>query len=941
MKEAANMEKKVLDWKEYLNIARQAVAEGIVLLENNNGVLPLPKNEKVSIFGRIQTHYYKSGTGSGGMVNVSKVTDIVEGLKESNAVVINESLREVYEKWEETHPFDEGEGWGKEPWSQEEMEVSEELAKQAADCSDTAIVIIGRTAGEDRDNHDEKGAYCLTDVEEQMLKNVRKYFSRMVVLLNVGGIIDMNSFDQCRPDAILYVWQGGMTGGSGVADVLTGKVSPSGKLTDTIAKKIKDYPSDANFGDPKRNFYQEDIFVGYRYFETFAKDRVRYPFGYGLSYTTFSIEKKEEQVNLDEGVITLLVTVTNTGAYAGKEVVQVYAKAPQGKLGKASRVLVAFDKTECLQPGESEVLTFTIPMCNMASYDDSGVTGHAYAFVLEEGNYELYVGSDVRSASNMITFTLPECKVVEQLSQALAPVEAFERDKAVEQEDGSISLVKEEVPLLQVMEEERRKKSLPEELKKNTEEKIMLADVAEGKQSLDDFVAQFHDEDLASIIRGEGMGSSRVTAGTASAFGGVSDSLTSYGIPAVCCDDGPSGMRLDSGAKAFSLPNGTMLGCTFNVRLMEQLYALLGLEMISNHVECLLGPGMNLHRHPLNGRNFEYFSEDPYLTGQMAAGQLKGLKNQGVSGTIKHFCANNQEYKRRVTDSIVSERALRELYLKGFEIAVKSGYADSIMTTYGSVNGLFTAGNYDLNTTILREQWGFDGIVMTDWWASINMRGQEQNMTDFAQMARSQNDLYMVCPDGATNASGDNTLEALENGEIPRAELQRCAKNIVSFVMKSEAMKRQMGTGTTVEIINKPQDEDDIDAKDVEFITLDKSITIDLGDKESKAGTNYILAFDVQTFGSYHVTLTGSSELSELAQIPCTLFILGTPITSFTFNGTGGEDVSITKKIYCLERFRVMRLYVAKNGVKLKNIKFELTDEVIDPEKRDYWVEDL
>ena len=920
------MAKKILDWNQYLACARRAVAEGIVLLENRNQVLPLQEGTRVSIFGRIQTHYYKSGTGSGGMVNVSKVTNIVEGLMESDVVTVNEELLNTYKKWEESHPFDEGEGWGNEPWSQEEMEVSEELVKQAAGQSDVAIVIIGRTAGEDQDNSDTKGAYRLTDIEEDMLSKVRSSFSKMVVLLNVGGIIDMNYFDTCKPDAVLYVWQGGMTGGSGTADVLTGKVSPSGKLTDTIAYHIEDYPSHEYFGDEVRNYYCEDIYMGYRYFETFAKDKVKYPFGYGLSYTSFSLSSKEAFAAIEKQCLSLTVNIKNTGDYEGKEVVQIYVEAPQGKLGKASRQLIAFAKTKALLPGEEEEISFSIPFSRFASYDDSGVTGHPYSYLLEQGSYHIFIGNDVRCSSNVFSFPLEKDLILETVGQALAPVLPFERYRAVPLENEEYEIAKEAVPLLQEMEDSRRLAKLPQNLELTGDQGIKLSDVLSGERSMDEFIAQLDDEDLACLIRGEGMGSNRVTAGTAAAFGGVSDRLVSMGVPAVCCDDGPSGMRLDSGAKAFSLPNGTMLGCTFNPDLLEELYSFLGMEMIYNRVECLLGPGMNLHRYPLNGRNFEYFSEDPYLTGVMAIAQLKALKSQGVGGTIKHFCANNQEKKRRESDTVVSERALRELYLKGYEMAVKSGYADSIMTTYSALNGLWTAGNYDLATTILREEWGFCGIVMTDWWAAINERNQERNFTNFAAMARSQNDIYMVCPDSSTNSPGDNTVASLKDGTLTIGELQRNAKNILTYVMHSQAMKRLLKTADDIEIINRPAEDDDFDIHDIEFTPLEDEVTIDLTDRESKADTSYIFALDVKHLGDIEVTLTGSSSLGELAQIPCTLFKTGSAAATFTFHGTAGEEVSIKKDIHCMNRFAVMRLYVAKNGVELKKIHFKVVE---------------
>ena len=280
---------KTLDWDKYLKTAARVVSEGIVMLKNEHQALPLKPGEEIALFGRIQFHYYKSGTGSGGMVNVSKVTNIVDGLL-ANGIKLNQELLDVYRKWDNENPFDLGDGWGKEPWSQREMPLEDSLAAHIADHCQTAIAVIGRTAGEEQDNSLTEGSYLLSSDEKQMLSTVRRHFPKMIVLLNVGNIIDMNELLEIAPDAILYVWQGGMTGGTGTADVLTGRVSPCGKLTDTIAKHVKDYPSAPYFGDPVRNFYSEDIYVGYRYFETFAPDKVLYPFGFGLSYTTFRLE---------------------------------------------------------------------------------------------------------------------------------------------------------------------------------------------------------------------------------------------------------------------------------------------------------------------------------------------------------------------------------------------------------------------------------------------------------------------------------------------------------------------------------------------------------------------------------------------------------------------------------------------------------------------------
>lgn len=904
--------KRTLDWEQYLEASARAVSQGVVLLKND-GALPLKKDGETAVFGRIQLHYYKSGTGSGGMVNVSKVVGITDGLTEAGYKV-NQKLLDIYTQWDSEHPFNYGEGWGGEPWSQEEMPLTDDIVKSAAETSDTAIVIIGRTAGEEMDNKLEKGAFLLSDLEEDMLKKVAAVFPKTVVLLNTAGLIDMGFMDRYDVSAVMYVWQGGMVGGTGTAMALTGEVSPSGKLPDTIAYSVHDYPSDKFFGSGEEDCYGEDIYVGYRYFETFAKDKVRYPFGFGMSYTTFDISA---EFSAADGVVTANVTVKNTGSVPGREVVQIYCEAPQGRLGKPARVLCGFDKTWTIKPGDSETLTIEIPVESLASYDDSGVTGHRYCWLLEGGTYRFYVGSDVRSAGECFSLEIPET-VVEQCRSALGPVTPFKRMK-----NSSGSVVFEDVPLTPDPEPHSHAE-LPAEIPQTGDRGIRLADVYNGKNTLEEFTAQLTDYDLSCIIRGEGMGSPKVTAGTAAAFGGVSDELQALGIPCGCCDDGPSGMRLDCGTKAFSLPNGTLLASTFDRQLLMELYTLMGLEMHTNQVDCLLGPGMNIHRHPLNGRNFEYFSEDPFLTGSLAAAQLAGLHSTGVDGTIKHFCGNNRETHRHTLDSIISERALREIYLRGFEIAVKQGEAKTIMTTYGKVNGVWTAGNYDLVTNILRGEWGFDGFAMTDWWADINRRGKPADRSDFAAMAMAQNDVYMVTADGAHNA--DNTLASLESGELTRGELQRNAMNILRMLLTTHAMKRLMGIDDTTEIINRPEDSGDVDSTDITFYDVDEQFTLDLGGMTTEKGSSYAFGLNVVKPGVYRAVITASSTLSELAQTSVTLFALGSPSGTYTFNGTGGKPVEQSRNANFLSNFMSIRLYFGGSGLVLHNIRFELVE---------------
>lgn len=905
--------KRTLDWDKYLETSARAVSGGIVMLKND-GALPLKQGGTAAVFGRIQLHYYKSGTGSGGMVNVSKVIGITDGLLDAG-YKLDEQLLNAYREWDEQNPFDYGEGWGGEPWSQKEMPLTDELVGGAASRADAAIVIIGRTAGEEMDNKLEKGAFLLSDLEEDMLRRVTSAFDKTVGLLNTGGLIDMSFMDRYPVSAVMYVWQGGMVGGAGTAAVLTGEVSPSGKLPDTIAYEISDYPSDKFFGSGDMDCYGEDIYVGYRYFETFAKDRVRFPFGFGMSYTSFDITASD--FKLDGDKVTGSVNVKNTGSTPGREVVQIYCSAPQGKLGKPARVLCGFDKTRTLQPGESQTLSFEIPLESVASYDDSGVTGHKSAWILEHGGYVFYAGADVRSASEAYSLTLPET-VVRQCKSALGPLTAFKRmvNSSGKPEFEDVPLTGEAFP--------HDHAKLPAEIPQTGDRGIRLADVVNGKNTLEEFTAQLTDYDLSCIIRGEGMGSPKVTAGTAAAFGGVSDTLTALGIPCACCDDGPSGMRLDCGTKAFSLPNGTLLASTFDRPLMTELFTFMGLEMHTNQVDCLLGPGMNIHRHPLNGRNFEYFSEDPYLTGEMASAELAGLHSTGAEGTIKHFCGNNRETRRHFLDSVISERALREIYLRGFEKAVKKGGAKSVMTTYGQVNGVWTAGNYGLVTGILRDDWGFDGFTMTDWWANINRRGKAPDKSDFAAMAMAQNDVYMVTADGA--ACNDNTLDSLKSGELTRGELQRNAMNILRFLTTTHAMKRVMGCDDETEIINRPADAGDVDSTDIEFHDIDEDLTLDLTGITTEKGSSYAFGLNVSKPGVYKVTLTASSTLSELAQTSVSIFALGSPCGMFTFNGTGGAPVSQTKDVKFLSNFMSIRLYFGGSGLKTQSIRFELKE---------------
>lgn len=982
------MGKYSLDMEKYKSLARQAAAEGCVLLKNDQEALPLRKGDHVAVFGRMAFHYYKSGLGSGGLVNARYVVGILDALKERSEhgeIVVDEKLLSVYEDWIATHPYDEGEGWGKVPWSQEEMPLKKEIIDEAANNNDAAIVIIGRTAGEDQDNQALPGQYLLTDVEEAMICDVSKAFTRTIVVLNVGNIIDMKWVEKYNTAAVLYAWQGGQEGGNGVCDILLGDRSPSGKLTDTIAYDISDYASTENFGDEKKNFYKEDIYVGYRYFETFARERVLYPFGYGLSYTRFSLSDikvdftvNKSKANRDEPesnavhadaartsaeaigeanrrlaekaiFAEITITVQNTGKFTGAEVVQVYAQAPQGKLGKPTRVLAGFARTKELKPDESETIAIRVREKDIASFDDSGVTGHRNCFVLEEGRYQFYVGTDVRSAKSAGEYALPEIVVVEKLEEACAPREAFQRMRPVSetvQSTGETTSVNqsllqneerqmqyavsyEDVPLRTFGVYDRVER--PNPLPLTGDKGYRLADVCDGTVSMDEFVSQLTVEELMQLFRGEGMCSPKVTPGTGSAFGGLTEGLRHYGIPAACTTDGPSGLRLDIGTKAFSLPNGACIGCSFDEKLTEELYGMLGRELRQNRIDALLGPGLNIHRNPLNGRNFEYISEDPYLTGKIGAAILRGLNVVGSTGTIKHFAGNNQEKKRRSAEGIISARAMREIYLKGFEMTVKEGDARAVMTTYGPVNGIWTAGNYELNTMILRDEWGYDGIVMTDWWAEGNYENQAPSMECRAPMVAAGNDLYM-CSSDATDNTQDDLQEAYEDGRITLGQLQRNANHILRFILKSPAMLYEMNKISEEELSERrAASSDTIDPNSLVYFEADSDGTVVIPNQNWNAvqGENVLFGINNILEGhDYRIVVRAESSVDELAQLPVSIFCDNILKETISFRGSNGAEVIEERKIGgFFGKTHYIRLYMGATGLHIKEIRFESVGE--------------
>ena len=734
--------------------ARRCAAEGCVLLKND-GTLPLQKEKPVAVFGRCQLDWFYVGYGSGGDVHPPYRVNLMEGLA-SAGVVVDKELAKVYDEWCNSEDNKAYHGWwGHWPMSHPEMPIEKELVLEAAKCCDTAIVVIGRAAGEDRENTLTQGSYYLTEQEMDMLDKVTTAFTHTVVLMNIGNIIDMSWVENYgdKISSLLYVWQGGMESGNAIADVLTGAVNPCGKLADTIARNYEDYPSSSNFGGKEYNEYKEDIYVGYRHFETYAKEKVLYPFGYGLSYTSF--QTNPVAFVSENGVYKITVEVENTGTFAGREVVMAWCKAPQGKLGKPAKTLVAYAKTKEIQSGEKDIVQLIFDDKCFASYDDIGKTLYKNAFVLEQGEYHFYVGEEHAGS-----ISLAETKCIEQCESAC---------------NKSVDL------------RQRILERLPEEISFTGDQGYRFADVAQGKVSLEAFIAQLDDKELEALTRGEGaMGSGLGVAGNAGAFGGVIPSLREKGVPPIITADGPAGLRL----KRFTalLPCGTGLACTFDDALVENLFVQVGKEMQKHDLDVVLSPGMNIHRNPLCGRNFEYFSEDPLLTGKIAAAVVRGVQSQGGSCCPKHFACNNQETKRNTNDSRLSERTLREIYLRGFEICIKESQPNVLMTSYNKINGVWSHYNYDLVTTILRKEWEYDGVVITDWWMQKSASPEFPKMKDNAYRVRAQVDVLMPGNMGHVNkkySSDDTLLKTIDKPDgITRGELQRTAKNVLKLMLK-------------------------------------------------------------------------------------------------------------------------------------------------------------
>lgn len=760
-------------------LIRQSACEGAVLLKNN-GLLPFKKGTRLSLFSRVSEAWFFRGVGSGGSVRCKDERNLTVALRECEFLELNEELADIYAKFNKENPVEDI----NEHFNLDEMEVTPEIAKAAAQKSDAAVVTIGRHCGEGHEAAAEKGSYYLTDKEVNMLHTVCDYFDKVAVIINCCAIMDMSEFEALgdKIGAIMYVWLGGNQPGDAVCDLISGKVSPCGKLVDTIAKDYKDYPSSANFGGRNFNYYKEDIYVGYRYFETFAKDKVVYPFGFGLAYTEF--EYSDISFKSVDGGFDVSVTVKNTGDFAAKEIAQVYLEKPCGKLGNPSRELAAFKKTKELKPQESETLTMFVSDYQLTSYDDSGVTGYEFAYVTEQGEYNFYVGKNVRDAEKAFSYYQATTELFLQLTSAGAPQQNFDVMCAVEGENG-VAQGSRPVSARKYSLRERILENLPKETAFTGDRGIKLSDVADGKNTLDEFTAQLTADELDLLTRGDfHCKEDRKPYGGAGGFGGVTDEIADKGVPLTITCDGPAGVTLEYDSSL--LPTATLLACTYNTELVEELYRAVAEELKERKADVFLAPALNIHRNPICGRNFEYYSEDPYISGKMAAAAVRGSQSLGGSACIKHFACNNQEYSRTRNDSRLSERALREIYLKGFEIAVKESEPKNLMTSYNLINGVWGHYNYDLVTVILRGEWGYKGSVMTDWFIQHHESPDFENIWNNAYRIRAGVDLYMPGSEWQERYEPDKSVVESYNSKdgITLGELQSCAKNILKMILE-------------------------------------------------------------------------------------------------------------------------------------------------------------
>lgn len=756
--------------RDHKALARRVAAEGIVLLKND-GVLPLT-TKTVALYGPGSRMTVKGGSGSGDVRERHSVT-IEEGLKNAGftfpSALWMDRFKEKYdadvsawrngveEQIKKYNPIQTMQMFlfiGEHPMPYPACTPIQE--DELTDETDTAIYVLSRQAGEGKDRRVEKGDYLLSDVEEDSLRLLSRHYRKLILVLNCGGAIDLSILDEIRIDAVLFYGQGGMEGGNALADILTGAVCPSGKLTDTWAMRYEDYPSANTFGHRNGNLddeeYSEGIYVGYRWFDE-KEITPRYPFGFGLSYTTFDCEV---QTVTDSNVS---VAVKNTGEYSGKEVLQLYITKPDSSIDHEKKSLAAFAKTKLLQPGESQSITLCFDLKDIATFDEA-----RSAFILEQGEYRLILNGTSCGTVNVDA---------EILIEQVKPI-------------GS---------------------SAHTQYKESFSPKVTV------------LLRRLSDKDKISLVTGGGY-SIRCYNNVMGAAGRTCTKLLKKGVPNIVLSDGPAGLNVNQSVVIMkdgtprypdglpadwkwgwlrhferfvkakpgkgrpvyrymtAWPSETVQAQTWDTALLEEVGHAVGREMLEIGVSVWLAPGLNIHRNPLCGRNFEYYSEDPLVSGKMAAAITRGVQSRsGVGVTVKHFCCNNQEDNRNRVSENVSQRALREIYLRAFRIAVTEGKPWCVMSSYNRVNGVYVCNSRDFCTGVLREKWGFDGVVMSDWNAT--------DQCSHAEAINAGNDLIMPGNKGVKKA----LQKALAAGALNRDALNTSAGRILKMIFASDTCK--------------------------------------------------------------------------------------------------------------------------------------------------------
>lgn len=815
-------------------VGREVAQEGMVLLENQNA-LPLKAGVKAALFGVGQIGFLHGGSGSGSTF-ANYVVKLPEAMENAGAAVDQELLAQYQEYCAAEQKKVEKEPPHMRRGTIPELVLPETVVKAAAERNDAAIISFARLAGEGRDRTLTPGDYYLSDEEHALLRSVRGAFDTVIVLLNVCGTIDMEWVDTYKPDGVLMVWIPGQEGASAAADILMGHVNPSGRLSDTIAKSWRDIPSSENFGAWADGFesytgdenqipywggvgnhemvpvgetvvrpignrryteYQEGLYVGYRYFSTFGVP-VRYPFGYGLSYTTFA--RTASSFQQTESGAAFTVTVTNTGKVPGKDVVQIYLHGAETMLERPERELVAFQKTRLLNPGESQTIVFAVPYRDMAVYSEEKA-----AWMLQKGENTLYLGGDALHNEKIASFQTEET-VLEQVTNQVVLRHTRPLNQLSKQDPVGTKPV---APPILANSGEKHGKMKDDKFVwppvNHTEGKWKLKDVQSGAVSMEEFLRQAEDFELVVLLIGANLtGFSAVETqdketeqmsymgnmkketqlGALSecipGMGGYTATIERLGVPTITMCDGPAGIGAGEKPNKLAFPTATITACTFSTELAEKLGEAMGGEAEERKVDVWLAPSMNIHRNPLAGRNYEYYAEDPVLSGKIAAAVVRGAQRHPVSTCIKHFAANNQETSRwDKDDSVMTERVLREIYLRGFEIAVKEGNPHSLMTSYNPLNGAQTATRRDLLTNVLREEWGFDGFVVTDWEGDTGLA---------VECIQAGNDVLMPGFPGMV----DYVYKKVQDGTLSRADLEACAGRLLKVVMGSAAMERYL-----------------------------------------------------------------------------------------------------------------------------------------------------